>query len=197
MLQADQLTAIRGERLVFRAISFEVLPGGALILIGANGSGKSTLLRIVAGLGRVAGGRLLWNSEDALADRTAHARRIAYLGHHDAVKLGFTAAENLRFAARANGASVSEALEQAGLAALAELPARFLSSGQRRRLALARLSLSTAPLWLLDEPTVELDEAAIARLGELLAAHSARGGLIMAATHTPLPLPGAAILRLR
>ncbi len=196
MLQAEGLAAFRGERLVFRDLDFTVPAGGALVLTGANGSGKSTLLRLLAGLVRPIAGRLLWGGEDALADLATHAERVTYLGHLDAVKPGLTVAENLRFAARMSGGSVDDALAALGLADLVDVPARFLSAGQKRRLALARLALSTAPLWLLDEPTVGLDAASMARVGAVLQAHRARNGVVVAATHVPLPLDDVAELRL-
>jgi heme exporter protein A len=196
VLQAEGLAAFRGERLVFRDLDFTVAAGGALVLTGANGSGKSTLLRLLAGLVRPVAGRLLWCGEDALADLPSHAARLTYLGHLDAVKPGLTVAENLRFAARISGGVVDDALAALGLAELADVPARFLSAGQRRRLALARLGLSKAPLWLLDEPTVGLDAASLDRLGALLRTHRARGGIVVAATHVPLELDNVAQLRL-
>jgi heme exporter protein A len=192
VLEAEGLASIRGERLVFSGLSFRLAAGGALLLTGPNGAGKSTLLRLLAGLGRLEAGRLLWHGADALADLPAHAARVAYLGHLDAIKLGLTAAENLR--PWGGRAAVAEALAALGLAPLAELPARLLSAGQRRRLALARLLLRPAPLWLLDEPTLGLDAASLARFGAMLARHRAGGGLVVAATHLPLPLPGAAEL---
>ena len=196
MLEADGLAAFRGERLIFRDVSFALDHGAALVLSGPNGAGKSTLLRLIAGLLRPAAGRLIWEGSDALHDPSVHAERVAYLGHQDAVKPGLTVAENLRFAARLTGRSVGVALDALGLSPLAELPARMLSAGQRRRLALARISLSIAPLWLLDEPTLGLDGVAVERCGRLLASHRAAGGLVIAATHLPLPLPAAAELRL-
>ncbi len=174
MLQADGLAAFRGEFLVFRDLSFAVPAGGALLLAGPNGAGKSTLLRLLAG----------------------QAARVAFLGHRDAVKPGLTVAENLRFAARLGGFDAEAALAAMALEALAALPARMLSAGQSRRLALARVVLSPAPLWLLDEPTLGLDTASVARLGALLATHRDRGGVVVAATHLPLPLADAATLRL-
>jgi heme exporter protein A len=196
VLQAEGVGAFRGERLVLRGVSFTLAVGGALLLTGANGSGKSTLLRLLAGLGRPAAGRVLWRGQDVLADVAAHAARVAYVGHQDAVKPGLTAAENLAFAARVGGGSVAEGLAAFGIAALADLPARMLSAGQRRRLALARLGVTQAPLWLLDEPTLGLDEAAVARFGTLLARHREGGGIVVAATHLPLPMTDAAELRL-
>lgn len=194
MLRAQGLAALRGERLVFANIAFAVPAGGALLLEGPNGAGKSTLLRVVAGLGRAEAGTLAWHDEDALADRTAHAARVAYLGHLDAVKPGLTAAENLAFWGTPQ--EIGAALDRLGLLPLADLPARMLSAGQKRRLALARLTLSPAPIWLLDEPTLGLDTASVARLGAILACHRAQGGIVLAATHLPLPLPGAETLRM-
>jgi len=184
VLKVDSLVAIRGDRLVFGPISFSVEAGAALLLVGPNGSGKSTLLRLLAGLGRAEAGRISWNDEDALADRTGHGARVAYIGHQDAVKPGLSAAENL-------GSGAEAALRSVGLERLAELPARMLSAGQKRRLALARLVTRAAPIWLLDEPTLGLDTASVARFGTMLAAHRAGGGIVVAATHLPLPLPGA------
>lgn len=196
VLTAEGVAVFRGERLIFRDFSFTVPSGGGLVLAGPNGSGKSTLLRLLAGLVRPAAGRVLWDGVDALADPAEHGQRVAYLGHQDAVKPGLTVMENLRFAAAVSGRSVMTALAAVGLEALAELPARMLSAGQKRRLALSRLVLSAAPLWLLDEPTLGLDAASIDRFGGLLAAHRGGGGLVVAATHVPLPLPDAVVLRL-
>ncbi|HEY1413001.1 MAG TPA: heme ABC exporter ATP-binding protein CcmA [Rhodopila sp.] len=197
MLAAEDVAVFRGEKLIFRDLSLRVAAGGALVLAGPNGSGKSTLLRLLAGLVRPAAGRLLWDGADALSDLADHGRRVAYLGHLDAVKPGLTVTENLHFSAAVSGRPILAALEALGLAGLADLPARMLSAGQKRRLALSRLMLSAAPLWLLDEPTLGLDTASIERFGGLLAAHRAGGGIVVAATHVPLPLPDAAELRLR
>lgn len=196
MLTAENLAVLRGERVVFAGLSFTLAPGEALLLVGANGAGKSTLLRLLAGLLAPAEGRLLWDGADALADRAAHAARLRYLSHQDALKPALTARENLAFFARLWGGDAESALAALALAPLAELPARVLSSGQKRRLALARLALAPAALWLLDEPTVGLDAASVERLGLLLAGHRAAGGMVLAATHLPLPLPGARELRL-
>jgi heme exporter protein A len=180
LLQAAGLAAFRGEKLVFRDIDFTVPVGGALLLTGPNGSGKSTLLRVLAGLLQPAAGEVRWDGP------------VAYVGHQDAVKPALTAMENLHFAAAVGGGDSDEALAAVGLEELADLPARMLSAGQRRRLALARLVLTGAMLWLLDEPTVGLDAASVGRFGGILAAHRARGGIVVAATHLPLPMDGAA-----
>jgi heme exporter protein A len=196
VLAAEDVAVFRGERLVFSDLSLHVATGGALVLAGPNGSGKSTLLRLLAGLIRPAAGRLLWDGADAFADLATHGRRVAYLGHQDAVKPGLTVTENLRFAAAVSARPIAAALEAVGLHPLADLPARMLSAGQKRRLALSRLLLSDARLWLLDEPTLGLDTASIDRFGFLLAQHRGGGGMVVAATHVPLPLPDAADLRL-
>ena len=196
VLTAEGVAVFRGERLVFRDVSLTVPNGGALILAGANGSGKSTLLRMLAGLVRPAAGLVLWDGADAFADLAQHGERVAYLGHQDAVKPGLTVTENLQFAAAVSRRTIPAALEAVGLEALADLPSRMLSAGQKRRLAIARLVLSTATLWLLDEPTLGLDTASIDRFGALLGRHRQGGGIVVAATHVPLPLPGATELRL-
>jgi heme exporter protein A len=188
LLQAEALAAFRSERLVFRELSFSLPSGAALVLTGPNGSGKSTLLRLLAGLLRPAAGSVRWNGAEALEDPLTHARRVLYLGHQDAVKPGLTARENLTFAARLSGGAILAALAMVGMEGLSDVPVRMLSTGQRRRVALARLALSTAPLWLLDEPTLGLDVPSVDRFGTMAAAHLRGGGLLVAATHQPLPL---------
>ncbi len=196
LLQATGLAILRGERLVLAGLDLELGRGGALLLTGPNGAGKSTLLRALAGLCPLDAGRLLWNGLDVFADPAAHAGRIAHLGHQDALKPGLTLRENLLLAAALGGGDIAASLDLFGLLALAGLPARLLSAGQRRRAALARVHLLGAPLWLLDEPSLGLDHAALDRLGAVLATHRAAGGLVVAATHVGLPLPDAFVLRL-
>ena len=196
MLEARDLACVRGERVVFAGLSLALPAGSALLLTGANGTGKSTLLRILSSLLRPAEGAVLWLGRDIAEDPAAHVGRLRYLSHQDALKPALTVAENLGFFAALWGGSVQSALDAVALGGLADLPARVLSSGQRRRLALARLALAPAPLWLLDEPTTGLDAASVEQLGPLLAAHRAKGGIVVAATHIPLPLPDARELRL-
>ncbi len=208
MLEARDLACVRGERgAIFAGLSFRLPAGGALLVTGPNGAGKSSLLRVLAGLLPAAEGEVLWDGVNVAADRAAHARRLRYVGHHDALKPGLTVRENLAFYARLWGGEAGSALDALGLAPLADLPARVLSAGQRRRLALARLALGMpagddpgpgggAALWLLDEPSSGLDAASVARLGRLFERHRARGGLVVVTTHLPLPLPDAAELRL-
>jgi heme exporter protein A len=186
----EAVSCFRGDRLVLDHVSAAVPAGGALLLLGPNGAGKSTLLRALAGLKRLDGGQIRF---DGTPD---YAGQAAYLGHQEAIKPGLSVLENLGFAASIGGGDPLAALASVGLDRLAALPARMLSAGQKRRLALARLSLLRAPLWLLDEPTVGLDTAAIDRFGAALAAHRAAGGVVVAATHVDLPLPDAATLTL-
>ncbi len=187
LLEAQNLAVFRGERLVFRELEFALPAGGALLLRGPNGAGKSSLLRAVAGLTPLAAGRLLWEGEDALEDLPTHARRLAWLGHLDAIKPGLSVGEQVADPA---------ALAALGLSAYRDLPAKFLSAGQKRRLALARVVASGAALWLLDEPTNGLDAASIALLAGVFAAHRAAGGMILASTHTAFDLPGARVVNL-
>ncbi len=196
LLQATGLAVLRGERLVLAGLDLRLERGGALLLTGPNGAGKSTLLRALAGLCPLDAGRLCWNGADALADPAAHAGRVGYLGHHDALKPGLTLRENLLLAATLGGGDLAASLALFGLGPLHGLPARLLSAGQRRRAALARVHLLGAPLWLLDEPSLGLDDASVDRLGLVLAAHRAAGGLVVATTHVGLPLPDAVPLRL-
>ena len=190
-LDARGITVFRGERLVLDGIDLSCAGGGAVLLTGPNGAGKSTLLRILAGLRAPDAGSLLWDGAPIRDDSLAHARRIAYLGHQDALKPGLTLAENLRLAGITGGGALDSALAAVALSDLRDLPARLLSAGQKRRAALARVLLLRAPLWLLDEPSLGLDAGAIDLLGALLARHRAEGGLVVATTHVPLPLDGA------
>jgi heme exporter protein A len=191
-LTGTGLAASRGERLVFSGLDFQLEPGGAVLLKGPNGAGKSTLLRLVAGFLSPMEGILAWNGAPVSEDMDAHRAQLDYLGHLDAVKPVFTVRENVAFWAHLSGTRddgrLQTALERFDLTDLADQPARFLSAGQKRRTALARLGLGPASLWLLDEPTVSLDAASVSALGSLIADHRARGGMAMIATHTELGL---------
>jgi heme exporter protein A len=192
------LACRRSERLVFTGLGFAVETGGALLLTGPNGSGKSSLLRVLAGLIKPTMGRLEYDGAALRDDPAQHRELVAYLGHQDAIKPMLTVAEGVRFWAgmRNRADRTDAALAAMDLTALGDLPGRFLSSGQRRRTALACVIAGGASVWLLDEPTVGLDTRSIARLEAALASHRSDGGIIIAATHTPIALPGAATLDL-
>jgi heme exporter protein A len=184
--------------MVFTGLDFAVPAGGALLLTGPNGSGKSSLLRLMAGLIRPYSGRLEHDGMRLSDDPALHRELVAYLGHQDAVKPMLTVGEGTRFWAALRGRrnKAEAAMAMMGLSDLTDLAGRFLSSGQRRRAALARVIAGGAPIWLLDEPTVGLDVKSIAALEAALAAHRAEGGTVIAATHAPIALPGAQGLNL-
>jgi heme exporter protein A len=200
-LSGLDLTCIRGGRRVFSGVSFSVASARALLLTGPNGAGKSSLLRMIAGLIRPAEGHLALDGGDP---ELSVGEQAHYVGHLDPLKPALTVAENLGFwtrflnggAATAAAAQPAKALAEVGLGDLADLPAGYLSAGQRRRLSLARILAVPRPIWLLDEPTTALDAASQERLFRLMAAHLLGGGIIVAATHGPVGLPDAAELRL-
>ena len=190
---------MRGGRRVFAGLSVSLGPGEVLVLRGPNGSGKSSLLRLLAGFLAPAGGELVWAGAKVAEDAAAHRLRLHYVGHADALKGALTARENLAFAAALSGAAgdrVAGALEGFDLLALADLPARFLSAGQKRRVALARLLTGRRPLWLLDEPGVGLDAESRARLEQALAEHRRAGGLAVLAAHGDVAVEDALVLEL-
>ena len=204
-LRVRDLAVQRGGRVVFSGLSFAVADGGALLLRGPNGVGKSTLLRLLAGLTPPLSGAVLWDDVPAFRDRAEHAARIAWVGHAAAVSPLLTAREQLTFQAALMGettattvaTAVAAALEAFALTALTARRGRLLSAGQTRRVALARLLLAVRPLWLLDEPVTALDAAGRAALIAVIAAHRARGGMVVLASHEALPLPDARALDLR
>jgi len=191
------LACRRGERLVFSDLDFAVGGGGALVLTGPNGSGKSSLLRLMAGLAPPARGEFRWDGEAIAEDPTRHRARLHFIGHADALKPALTVAETLAFwAGMRGGAAIEAALDRFRLGALASLPCRFLSAGQRRRVALARLVASSAALWLLDEPLTGLDDESILDLIDAIEDHRAGGGRIVLSTHAPIALGAAETLSL-
>jgi heme exporter protein A len=193
------LACVRGERLIFRRLGFDLEAGTALVLGGPNGSGKSSLLRVMAGLLPPLSGTLNWAGEAIAQDPAAHRARLHLIGHQDAVKPVLTVIETVIFWTGLRGAGDSAAgaaIERFGLGPLADMPCRLLSAGQKKRLSLARLLASDAPLWLLDEPTTGLDSASTRNLEGILAVHRAAGGIVIATTHIPLTLPGAQTLSL-
>jgi heme exporter protein A len=197
-LIAEALTSTRGGRSLFSDLSFSVEGGEALVLMGPNGAGKTTLIRIVAGLLAPSAGAVRLDGGDA--ERSV-GEQCHYVGHLNALKAGLTVEENAgfwcRFLDRGGAADrVEAALSAFGLAELGDIPAPYLSAGQKRRLGLARLLLAERPVWLLDEPTVSLDLAAQEMLAAAAGAHLAAGGLVVAATHVPLGFARARELHL-
>ncbi|RWI22697.1 heme ABC exporter ATP-binding protein CcmA [Mesorhizobium sp.] len=191
-LIAENLGGERGGETIFSGLNFALGKGQALIVTGPNGAGKSTLLRVVAGLLPVAAGRLL--IQGGAEDFPSVASACHYLGHQNAMKTALSVAENLRFWRDFSGAdflSAEQALATVGLDGIGHLPFGYLSTGQRRRAAIAKLLVSRRPLWLLDEPTAGLDKASEERFGGLMREHLDEGGIIIAATHLPLGLEGA------
>jgi heme exporter protein A len=195
-LIVNKLSVLRDSRAILADLSFSVEPGSSLLLLGPNGAGKTTLLRTLAGLMPASAGRL-WleggRSEPSLGE-LCH-----YVGHLNAIKSSLTVEENARFWQRYLGGTppVDAALASFGLVALKDIPAAYLSAGQKRRLALVRLLLAPRLIWLLDEPAAALDQDAQAALTAAVTAQLAGGGLVVAATHQPLGWPNERILRLQ
>jgi heme exporter protein A len=195
-LSATDLACRRGGREVFAGVSFTVDSGGCLAVRGRNGAGKSSLLRMVVGLLRAASGSLVLEGADP---ELTLGEQAHYLGHQDAFAPSLSVGENLRFWAAFFGAAAADIgapLAAVGLEAVADLPAAYLSAGQRRRLSIARLLAAKRPIWVLDEPASTLDAGAQQRLAELMRAHLDGGGLILAATHGALAVDGAQELQL-
>jgi heme exporter protein A len=194
-LLGSDIACFRGGRQVFSDLSFAVEAGEALVVLGPNGVGKSSLLRLVAGLVARSGGALALEGGDP---ELTIGEQAHYLGHQDALKPSLTVDENLTFWVRflGSGEATQPALAAVGLDGIAQLPAGYLSAGQRRRLSIARLIAVKRPLWLLDEPTAALDTAAQAALAALMGQHLAGGGLILAAAHGSIGLQGPKELRL-
>ncbi|MDX2258669.1 MAG: heme ABC exporter ATP-binding protein CcmA [Hyphomicrobiaceae bacterium] len=201
-LRALELAVDRGGRPVLDAVSFQVSRGEALLLTGPNGAGKTTLLRAIAGfLAPRAGSLALTDAAGAPLDVADH---VHYVGHQNAIKGIMSVAENLDFwggflapaGASDRAARLEAAMDRLALSSLADIPAAYLSAGQKRRLGLARLLVADRALWLLDEPTVSLDAASTAVVAGLVGEHLEAGGMVLAATHIPLGLAAARELRL-
>ena len=201
-LSAENLAARRGEDLIFTNVSFSLSSGEALILTGRNGSGKSTLLRVVAGLLKQEKGRVVFTDSKGESDRPA-CEVSHYLGHRNAMKSELTVAENLSFWKTFLGdmpggvaLDVDEAADAVGLAGITHLPFGYLSAGQQRRIAFAKLLVAYRPIWILDEPTAALDAAADRLFAELISSHQKAGGIVLAATHQPLGLANTQEMRM-
>ncbi|ARO32103.1 cytochrome-c heme transporter ATP-binding protein CcmA [Rhizobium sp. NXC14] len=192
-LTAENLAARRGEDLIFVNISFHLTAGQALVLTGKNGSGKSTLLRVAAGLLKPEKGTVIFRDKESPQGR--YPGEVShYLGHRNAMKNELTVAENLEFwqsflsSPGAAGLPLEDAAEAVGLSGITHLPFGYLSAGQQRRFAFAKLLVAHRPIWILDEPTAALDASADRLFAALIEAHLAKGGIVLAATHQPLGL---------
>ncbi len=193
-LEAENLAGERGGETIFAGLSFALSEGEALVVTGPNGSGKCTLLRIISGLLQPEAGKV-----ELREDGTVFPVRAAchYLGHQNAMKPALSVRENLSFWQKFNGAAqteIDEALEAVDLPGVEHLPFGYLSTGQKRRVSIAKLLVSHRPLWIVDEPTAGLDKASEARFAELMRGHMRDGGMIVAATHIPLGLEGVSAL---
>jgi heme exporter protein A len=203
MLEATQIACVRGSRRLFDGLSFRLEAKQALQVRGDNGSGKTSLLRIMAGLAPAEAGEVCWKGGRIGGLGEDYRREMVFLGHANALKEDLTPVENARHAlALADLAAEDEAicaqLHRMGLAAVADLPVRLLSQGQKRRAALARLEFcGSKPLWLLDEPFAALDASAVARLAARLAAHVEGGGMLLFTTHQDVELPGVQVRSLQ
>ena len=189
VLSAIELTQVRGERRLFSNLSFEVNAGCTLWVRGENGSGKTSLLRTICGLSLPESGQILWNHGNIRELANAYRASLTWVGHLSGVKLDLTPLEHLQFEStrqkHSSGVSLIETLEQIGLQQHTHLPCRFLSQGQLRRVALARLWLSTTPLWILDEPFTALDESGILAVEASIQKHLKQGGVVVIASHRP------------
>jgi len=200
-LQVNNLTCIRGDRRLFTDLSFELHASQLLHLKGRNGTGKTTLQRSLAGLFHPDAGDVLWGGQSIRDLGEVYYQDVLYLGHAPGIKLELSAAENLQTQCGLRGLSVSEddawvALQKLGLGGFEDLPARMLSAGQKRRIALARLFVDKAKLWILDEPFTALDVAAVDLLEDIIAEHLGTGGMVVLTTHQEVDLPDDRVMHI-
>jgi heme exporter protein A len=201
MLTATGLSCVRGERRLFAGLDLAVGPGEWLHIQGENGAGKTSLLRILASLSPAAAGEIRWKGEPIRVLAEDYRRDLLFLGHHGAVKEELTPLENLMLAAQLDGTALDEvaalqALARFGLRGREDLPVRFLSAGQKRRVLLARLAVRQAALWILDEPFTALDVKAVDMLSRLIEEHLASGGMAILTSHQSMPLPNGKALKI-
>lgn len=201
MLEVRNLACVRGTRRLFKDLNFSAVEGELVELRGPNGSGKTSLLRILCGLATPAAGEVLWEGKNIRSLGEEYSSVVAYLGHQNAVKDELTAIENLRIASAVAGtvlnqAEAQEILRRVGLTQQQHLPARVLSAGQRRRLAMTRLLTADAKLWILDEVLTSLDDTAINLSREFITEHLEAGGMAIVATHQDLNLTAPRTQRL-
>ncbi len=202
MLEVEDLECIRGDRRLFSGLSFLLKPGELLHLYGHNGSGKTTLMRTVCGLIQPIAGVIRWRGEGARTLGEEFTRELIYIGHKNGIKDDLSGVENLRISSVLDGVPITEqsawaALEKMGLRGHEDLPTRFLSQGQKRRVALARLLVNEIPLWILDEPFTALDKAAVGSLQAVIQSHLERGGMVILTTHQEVALTRGEVKRLR
>ena len=197
MLKAQSITCVRGDRLLFQDLNLQVHPGEACQIQGGNGVGKTTLLRILCGLSLPESGEVFWNAASIREDPGKFQSDLVYIGHSNGIKLDLTPKENLAFALTLHlgtpDVSIDEALDRVGLSGSQHLLCRVLSAGQRRRVAIARLYLSRAPLWVLDEPLGAIDAAGVEAIENVIETHLDQGGMTVFTTHQPLRLKQSAI----
>lgn len=198
MLEVSNLECVRGDRRLFAGMNFSVQPGELLHVHGPNGSGKTSLLRMLCGLAAPAEGEVRWNGENIRSLREDYFKEMTYFGHLAGIKEELTALENLRVTVQLAGGDSAEdglfgALDRMGLAGREDLPAKVLSQGQKRRVALARLLLCPARLWILDEPFTALDVAAVKMVQQLLSEHLNNGGMVVLTTHQEVDIPAGTV----
>jgi heme exporter protein A len=202
LLEARGLSSVRGDRTLFHALDIELDRGEVLLVEGHNGSGKTTLLRMLCGLIEPTGGTITWQGEPIRELAEEYSRKLLYIGHRPGIKDELTAVENLLISATLDGVDCGEeaawdALSRIGLRGFEDLPTRYLSQGQKRRVALARLLLNRAVIWVLDEPFVALDVAAVEALQGVIRDHVEQGGMVILTTHQSVGLMSESIQRLR
>ncbi|VUS49360.1 cytochrome c biogenesis heme-transporting ATPase CcmA [Klebsiella huaxiensis] len=187
MLEARKLRCERDERILFSDLSFQVKAGEWIQITGGNGVGKTTLLRLLSGLARPDVGGVYWQAQPLHRVRDSYQQNLLWIGHQPGIKTRLSALENLRFFHHdGNTAQCMNALAQAGLGGYEDIPVNQLSAGQQRRVALARLWLTRATLWILDEPFTAIDVNGVERLTQRMAQHTERGGIVILTTHQPI-----------
>ncbi len=202
MLQGANLTCVRGDRELFKNVSFSLEAGGLMQVRGPNGSGKTSLLRMLCGLSNPASGEIYWSGHSIRTLSSDYFSAVTYIGHLSGTKDDLTVIENLQISSALAGVEISvdqanEALDYIGLSGREALPVKVLSQGQRRRVALARLLVCKTPLWILDEPLVALDVMAVKLIQGVLEQHLQRSGMIVMTTHQEIDISAASIMQLQ
>ncbi len=199
VLEAEELECIRGDRVLFRNLGFRVNPGTILLVEGPNGSGKTSLLRMACGLSLPSHGAVRWRGVNLRRDADAFYGELSYVGHSPGIKADLTPVENLRFdqALAGGGPDLSDILRGIGLGRFMDTPCRFLSAGQRRRVALARLQACPATVWILDEPFTAIDREGVTDLTRVMAEHARTGGLLLLTTHQSVDFDSCQVQTLR